>query len=55
MNSTPAHAAGPSNPVWMLSSPREAITCATRRMRGRSSCTQRPSEVAINRRCSESP
>ena len=52
-NSTPAHAAGPWNPVWM-SSPRLATTCATRRIRGRSSSTQRPSEAAISRRCNES-
>ena len=53
-NSTPAHAAGPWKPVWIVSS-RFATTWETRRMRGRASSTQRPSLDAIRRRCKESP
>jgi hypothetical protein len=52
-NSTPAQAAGPSQPVW-ITSPRFATTCATRRIRGRSSSIHLPSEAAISRRCRES-
>ena len=52
-NSTPAHAAGPSQPVW-ITSPRFATTWATSRILGRSSSIQRPSLAAIILRWSES-
>ena len=53
-NSTPARPAGPWNPVWMTPS-RPATTCTPSRIRGRDSSTQRPSDVAITTRWTESP